>query len=514
LAADVIKVNDVYDATVDADVNINNTTTTNTTSTSNAYSSNSTTPDKNKGRGRGKSKTVVDERTIKYLVSHGKVSSSSPAHVSRLNSMRREYYSMAELVKMDAEEYIDRIRAAADNVILNMIRSNPKDDIDKSVALIKEIEHINKALKLQAMPLRWGGGLFARGEALYRGITLGTAFVIAGIFGSMLILSLKVVDSICGISERRYSDRVRQGIAHFILTVLGIKVEVRGDTYNCNKGNIFAESGCHLLTFTHASNLDGFIVSATVPINHIALAKKELFLIPFFSWIALAFGGTPVDRENRDRAIAALKTATDAATKDDNGLKTAIVIAPEGTRSTSGQLLDFKKGAFHIWDEIRCPIVPFVTIGAFDLYPPGSMFNRPGKVYATYLPAIKPSDASSREDMMRLVRRRVLEHLAQPSPDDLCSDITTSERITSWSIGLGTIVFDYTVFKAAHYVLLTYYDLSILTVALGGFLATIAVTVALYVYFVYLVALGKPSGKMKTSISSTWRDSNGTNKDD
>ena len=57
-----------------------------------------------------------------------------------------------------------------------------------------------------------------------------------------------------------------------------------------------------------------------------ALAKKELFVVPFFSWISLAFGGVPVDRENRDRAVNALQRASAAA----RGLQCAIVVAPEG----------------------------------------------------------------------------------------------------------------------------------------------------------------------------------------
>jgi 1-acyl-sn-glycerol-3-phosphate acyltransferase len=342
----------------------------------------------------------------------------------------------------------------------------------------------------------------------------------------MSLLFLKFIDGIRGKGERRISDSVRQIISYSVLKILGVKVEVRGDTYSQggSKGTIFAEPGCHLLTFSHASNLDGFIVSAAVPINHIAIAKKELFLIPFFSWISLAFGGLPVDRENRDRAIAALKKATDAAASDECGLKTAIVIAPEGTRSTSGQLLDLKKGTFHIWDQMQCPIVPLVTIGAFDLYPPGSMVTRTGKVYTTFLPPIPPSAASNRDDMLRLVRRRILEHLAEPSPDDLCSDISIGEKASSWLLGLSTILFDYVMFKAGHYILLTHYGLSIGVVAIGSILTSILITVGLYIYFVYIASSlssssssSSSSNKKKTSssYSETWIDNNdNTNKDD
>jgi len=86
--------------------------------------------------------------------------------------------------------------------------------------------------------------------------------------------------------------------------------------------------------------MDGFLVAGTCPIRQIALAKKELFTIPFFSWMSLAIGGMPVDRSSRERAIKALKHSTEAARKN----KICIAVAPEGTRSLTGQLLPFKKG--------------------------------------------------------------------------------------------------------------------------------------------------------------------------
>lgn len=67
---------------------------------------------------------------------------------------------------------------------------------------------------------------------------------------------------------------------------------------------------CSLVTFSHASNLDGFLLSSSCPVRHFALAKKELFMVPFFSWISLAIGGVPVDRNDRERAIRSVKTSS------------------------------------------------------------------------------------------------------------------------------------------------------------------------------------------------------------
>lgn len=68
------------------------------------------------------------------------------------------------------------------------------------------------------------------------------------------------------------------------------------------------------------------------------------------------------------------------------------------TRSKSGQLTHFKKGAFHLWEQLQgAPIVPLVIYGAYDLFPPGHQICMPGKVYVRFLEPIcvKPSRARS-----------------------------------------------------------------------------------------------------------------------
>jgi 1-acyl-sn-glycerol-3-phosphate acyltransferase len=57
-----------------------------------------------------------------------------------------------------------------------------------------------------------------------------------------------------------------------------------------------------------------------------------------------------------------------------------------------------------MWDELKAPIVPFITFGAFDLYPRKSWVNQTGRVVVRYLRPIYPSEASSKEEMLYKVR--------------------------------------------------------------------------------------------------------------
>ena len=128
-----------------------------------------------------------------------------------------------------------------------------------------------------------------------------------------------------------------------------------------------------------------------------------MFLVPFFSWCLLAFGGVPIDRKNRDQAVRAITKAAKSAKIGD-----CLAVAPEGTRSKSGQLLPFKKGPFYLWQQLNTPIIPMVIYGAYELYPPGKNITMCGKVYVEFLTPIEPKEAESREDMSRLLRKRML----------------------------------------------------------------------------------------------------------
>ena len=152
-------------------------------------------------------------------------------------------------------------------------------------------------------------------------------------------------------------------------------------------------------------------------------------MMPFMGWFGLAIGGIPVDRGNRERAVAALNIATRSASQVSDS-KCAVLIAPEGTRSTTGHLLPFKKGPFHIWSELNAPIVPMVSYGNYDLYPTGSWVNATGRIIVRYLKPILPSEAQDRDSMSKLLRRRMLIALKE-SPEGIGEPLSWSSRLKS-----------------------------------------------------------------------------------
>ena len=76
----------------------------------------------------------------------------------------------------------------------------------------------------------------------------------------------------------------------------------------------------------------------------------------------------------------------------------SLAVAPEGTRSGSGRLGPFKKGAFRLAMAGGVPIVPIVFRNANDVWPLGTQFMRPGTVDVVVHPPI-PTDDWTDEDL-------------------------------------------------------------------------------------------------------------------
>ena len=178
-----------------------------------------------------------------------------------------------------------------------------------------------------------------------------------------------------------------------------------------------------------------------------------------------------------------------------------VLIAPEGTRSTTGQLLPFKKGPFYIWEDLHVPIVPLVVFGAFELFPRGQSMNSCGRVVVQVLPPLicgsgTPALAGSgtrgandRERMSHRLRDVMLQALAKPPTQALEPESSAAKwwrTGRAYSLLLLLLLADWRLFHALLYALHTAAGLSptAALLALSGF--SVAVTVAVYTSTVLL----------------------------
>jgi len=142
-----------------------------------------------------------------------------------------------------------------------------------------------------------------------------------------------------------------------------------------------------LYVCNHASVLDVFLGVWMSRWGTCGVAKKEIVYYPFlgqFFWLA---GHLTIDRGNNAKAVAALKKLVHFVTKN----RLSIYIWPEGTRSKSGRLLPFKKGAFHLGLATKLPIVPIVLRGTHRAWPNRTFRLSKTTVEIEFLPPIDTS---------------------------------------------------------------------------------------------------------------------------
>lgn len=88
------------------------------------------------------------------------------------------------------------------------------------------------------------------------------------------------------------------------------------------------------------------------------VAKSSLFKIPVFGWTMTLLNYIPLSRGRHGSIRDSFNEAIDWLNKD-----VSVLIFPEGTRSRSGQLAEFKNGAFKLALLTKKPIVPIVISG-------------------------------------------------------------------------------------------------------------------------------------------------------
>jgi 1-acyl-sn-glycerol-3-phosphate acyltransferase len=126
-------------------------------------------------------------------------------------------------------------------------------------------------------------------------------------------------------------------------------------------------------------------------------------------------GFVPIEREHRERATQAIDRAA-ASVQSGNSL----LMFPEGTRSRTGELLPFKKGAFVLALKAQAPIVPAAIFGAARAMRPGSPLIWPTTVRVHFGPPIETTglQIAQRDQLTERVRNEVARLLAEAAAAD------------------------------------------------------------------------------------------------
>lgn len=139
------------------------------------------------------------------------------------------------------------------------------------------------------------------------------------------------------------------------------------------------------------------------------IAKNSLFRIPFLGWCMTLAKHV---RLRRNRLSSIRKAYQEASDWIDQEM--SVMFFPEGTRSASGEMRTFHKGAFRMALQKNVPVLPVAIQGTGKAMPKGtSLFNPGGTISLTVLPALDPDTFTTQgaEAMRNAARERIYNAL-------------------------------------------------------------------------------------------------------
>lgn len=160
--------------------------------------------------------------------------------------------------------------------------------------------------------------------------------------------------------------------------------------------------------YNHRNNFDPYVAIKLVGRDWGSVAKKEIAgpLTPIMQWLTpnVAF----IDRSDSAKAVEGLRPVTELLHQG-----VSVLVAPEGTRSATGELGEFKKGPFRMAMNAGVPLVPIVIRNADEVATRGGLVHK-GCVDVAVLPPVPVEGwtASNLDEKVTAVRKQFLDTLA------------------------------------------------------------------------------------------------------
>lgn len=143
----------------------------------------------------------------------------------------------------------------------------------------------------------------------------------------------------------------------------------------------------------HSSHMDSSVLmtASGLPFEQCAMVAAEDYFFHHSrkrNLVQLLMNLIPIDREASKESILTSVKLCEAFIKKGNR---NLIIYPEGTRSTTGELQVFKKGTAWIAMRLKLPIVPAYISGTYAAMPKGKIFPKPKAISVTIGKPIYPN---------------------------------------------------------------------------------------------------------------------------
>jgi len=160
----------------------------------------------------------------------------------------------------------------------------------------------------------------------------------------------------------------------------------------------------------HINRFDSFLGYAVFPGLARGLEEESHFKWPIYGWMIKRIGMIPINRKSGIKASQSLRNAAELIKQRDNF---SVAIMPEGTRTVTGKLGNFKKGGFLLAVESGLEILPMIQVGSEKINMKTSWLIKPGKVEVILEKPISTQDFTKEtiDVLMGKTRNTFLEYV-------------------------------------------------------------------------------------------------------
>jgi len=152
------------------------------------------------------------------------------------------------------------------------------------------------------------------------------------------------------------------------------------------------DTGGYIVAANHVSHLDPPMVGQFLPRQVAFFARKTLWKPGIAAWWLDAVGTIPVDRDG-GTSLDAIKRVLQALARGK-----VVIMFPEGTRSSNGELQPAKPGIGLLACKAHVPVVPARIFGSFEAFGRGGRMRLGSPVSVTYGKPLSPENYDHPED--------------------------------------------------------------------------------------------------------------------
>jgi 1-acyl-sn-glycerol-3-phosphate acyltransferase len=181
-------------------------------------------------------------------------------------------------------------------------------------------------------------------------------------------------------------------------------VKVSG-TENIDKNKTYIFMG------NHVSMLDMPLILGYIPVYFRAFEASSHFKTPFYGSILKAYGNLPMERSNPKSSMKSILKGVEILKEG-----TSMVILPEGARTVTGEMDEFKKFPFLLAKKSGANIIPFGMSGLWTVNNKTSWHVSPGRVDLKFGEEITAEEIAKLDidDLKDLTKEKVKELVDRP----------------------------------------------------------------------------------------------------